>query len=69
MVFYLSDTNIKLAETGITFLVLAVFIGLFYAVANYAGNAPWVNIAYILLILAYVVVMSIVGYKLSPYLN
>jgi hypothetical protein len=69
MVFYLSDTNIKLVEIGITFFVLAVFIALFVVVSNIARTEPWVNIVYILLILAYAVVMSFVGYKLSPHIN
>lgn len=64
MVFNLSNVNFKLVEIGIAIVVLAVFIALFALVKEFAG--AWSSFAYALLVLAFIVVICLIGLKLAP---
>jgi hypothetical protein len=61
------NVDIKVIEIGGSLLITAVFIALFALVREVAG--AWSNFGYVLLLLAFTVVMSIFGTKLAPYLN
>jgi len=62
----LDNVNIKLIEFGVSFFILAIFIALTALAEDIFGQ--WSNIAYIAIILAFVVVISLFGLKISNYL-
>ena len=63
------DVNIRVIEIGGSILILAVFIALFAFVGSISELKPWMNIIYVLLLLAFTAAMSIFGLKLAPYLS
>ncbi|HMK46565.1 MAG TPA: hypothetical protein VK436_08050 [Methanocella sp.] len=62
----MDNVNIKLIEFGVSFFILAIFIALTALAEDIFGQ--WSNIAYIAIILAFVVVISLFGLKISNYL-
>lgn len=62
--FNLSDVKFKLTEVGLAVGVLAVFIALFAVVEEFAGT--WSSIVYILLLLGFTVIISLIGMMLAP---
>ena len=62
----MDNVNIKLVEFGVSFFILAVFIALTALAEDIFGQ--WSNMAYIAIILAFVVVISLFGLKISNYL-
>ncbi len=67
MVHNLAKLDIKVIEIVGSFAILAIFIVLFALVNQIAG--AWSNIAYVLVFLAFTVVMCLFGLKLSPRLS
>ena len=67
MVLNLGKLDIKVIEIVGSFAILAIFIVLFSLVKQIAGE--WSNIAYVLVFLAFTVVMCLFGLKLSPRLS
>lgn len=63
----MSNIDIRFIEIGISLGILAIFIVLFALVRQFAGS--WSNIAYVAIILSFVVAMGVAGWKLAPYLN
>ncbi len=67
MVLNLAKLDIKVIEIVGSFAILAIFIILFALVKQTAGE--WSNIAYVLVFLAFTVIMCAFGLKLSPRLS
>ena len=60
------NIDIKYIEIVVSFVILAVFIGLFAYVGQIPGLESYVNIAYALIFLAFTIVISLWGMWLAP---
>ncbi len=62
----MSKVDIKFIEIGVSFIILAVFIGLFALARELPGLSSYTNLVYALILLAFTIVISLWGMKLAP---
>jgi|AGTN01.1.fsa_nt_gi hypothetical protein len=66
MVYYLANLKINLAEFGVTFVLLVVFLALLAIAEDIAGQ--WSTLVYIGAIAVFCLAVGLFGLKLAPYM-